>query len=222
MIREILTEWRPAIICMPLNGNNKTHNPKFDGQLDQAVHARVVRVEIAHPENTDQHGEPLKTSYLAIEHKVVSERDANVFLIKERNGKDYLWAKKRFALQFEELNGKTLGRGRIGTPLMTAGIVPEGIMPAFLKEGVSTVEALAYLSDDNLAKFGPGMRTWRDRAQDWVNNQKAAPVALDPGNVRPGYDEAKDQDLADGIRAAINEPKPRGRPKKQPEAAEAA
>lgn len=172
MIREILTEWRPCIICIPMNGNDKTYNKKNDGQIDQNVHARVVRVEKSDPERLDENDEPVKFSCLAIEHKVVSERDSAVFLIKESNVKDYRWARKRFAMQFEELSGKTLGTNKIGTPLLKAGLLPESVLPAFLSKGVTTVEALAYLSDDNLSAFGPNMRQWRDRAANWVKNRE--------------------------------------------------
>lgn len=213
MIREILTEWRPATIAAPMRGDLSPRLARMEGQLDHNVQARIVRVEHANPDRLDDDDQPVKTSHLAVEHKVVSEADSHVHLIKEHNTKEHRWAKKRFALQFEELAGRTLGQGRIGTPLISSGVVPEGILPAFLKEGVNTVEQLAYMSDANLAKFGPGMSQWRDRAQDWLNAQ-------DRKSVQPTVDNSDD-----AMSAAVGETgkgKKRGPgrpPKDQPTAA---
>ena len=198
MIREIITEWRPTTITMPLNGNRNTHNSKRDGLLDHNVVARVVNVERGRFEEVDENGDPIKIKSLAIEYKVNSERDSHVFVIKPNVKNEYQWARRRFALQFQELEGKTLGTGFTGTPLLNAEIngqkvVPEGIVAAFLREGVTTIEALAYLSDENIGKFGPGMSQWRTRAQDFLNNKElgAAPDIPEPKRVGRPRKEAE-------------------------------
>jgi hypothetical protein len=160
----------------------------------------------------DDDGIPLKISRLAIEHKVVSEKDTGIIPIKEHDANVYRWMRRRFALQFEELSGKTQGSGRIGTPLNKANILPEAILTQFLSQGVTTVEALAYMTDNLLANFGPGMRMWRDRAQDWLN---AKDQARELEELRDAYEAAE---AAETEEAAKPKRKP-GRPKKTAESA---
>lgn len=212
MIREILTEWRPCTHTRPHNvkGEPTAREKHMEGQIDHNVVARVVREEIDHPSEVDENQLPVKVSRLAIEHKVVAEHDSAIAPIKEHDRHIYAWMRRRFALQFEELAGKTQGGGRIGTSLVKANVLPEAILTKFLHRGVTTVESLAHMTDTTLADFGPGMREWRERARDWLNAQ-------DQQSEREAVDEAYAS--AEAEEKAEPKRKP-GRPAKaRPEAA---
>ena len=71
---------------------------------------------------------------------------------------------------------------------------------------IFTVEALATVSDGNLANLGPGARAWRDRAQEEVGYRQKAQA----------YDETQTQ--IDALKAELTALKERAAPATRPQA----
>ena len=111
-----------------------------------------------------------------------------------------------------------------GTPLKEWPAMPSSRCWELAQQGVHTVEMLAGIPDAAFQRFGPDIRTWRDKAQAFVKAaEQNAPVERLSAELRTLKESLAQKDeqinaLIAGMGKQANEaaPKPRGWPKGKP------
>jgi len=114
-------------------------------------------------------GRPIFNDVEMIEIRIPGDVDLRRYPVEDEH-------KRRFPKQYIAFKKNQSQEAASGTPLNQWPLLTKAQVEESKYLGAHTVEQLAEVSDGALQKFGPGWRTLRQQARDWL--QKAADGAL--------------------------------------------